>query len=849
MARIVQNSFTGGELSLDISRRHDLEKVKVGLRTCRNFVVEKGGGISNRPGTTWISEVKDSAVTPRLIQFEFSTEQTYIIEFGNLYIRIYKDGGRVLDSSATQAITGITLANPAVVTTGTHSWLNGQQVWISGVVGMTQVNNRRFVIANKTATTFELSGVDSLAYTAWSSGGSADIPYEQTSPYSTADLPGLKFTQSADTMTLVHEDYDPRSLTRTAHDNWVFSTPTYAPAVQPPTNGAHSVSGSLDFAVTSVALETGEESLPLLIPSGNAVSNGITWDAPVTGPTVEKFNVYQEDAGSSLLGYIGTTALPSEGFTTDPDSGIEPEVTDTPPKARTPFSGSAEKPQTVTYFQQRRLFAGSKDFPQTIFGSQIGAFDNMSVSTPLADSDAITYTIDANQVHRIEHLVALNDLICLTVGGEWRVSGDSDGSITPTSVKVRPQSYNGSDTPMPIVSDNRVLYIQRNGAEVRDLGFNLESDGYKGDDLSILIGHLLGELAGGKTIASWAYAKIPNSIIWCVRSDGVLLGLTYLRTHQVWGWHRHDTDGEFEDVAAINEGAETAVYFVVKRQINGATVRSIERLHTRAYTFVKDAFFVDSGLSLDVPIAITSITAANPPVVTSATHGFINGDLVDIDETEESSRNIKTGAYPMHPTHEMRYKVANKTDTTFELTDQFTGANIDGSAWKPHRASTGDVRATFTVVAGLNHLEGETLAVLADGSVEELTVSGGEITLGNPAARVHAGLPYYSDMQDFDIERESPRGSAKGGSFHVSELYLQVHKSRGFKAGTSADDLHPAKWRGDENWGEPTKLLTGRVDMILSLKWTDGGSLFIRQEDPLPLSILEIAREVLIGSD
>ena len=228
MARVAVQltNFTGGELSPRLDGRNDLAKYASGCKTLQNMVVYPHGSAARRPGTTFVAEVKTSSAFTRLIPFEFSTTQTYILEFGDLYIRFYKDSGAILEANKT--ITGITQANPGVVTSASHGFSNGDTVVISGVVGMTQVNGKRFTVASVATNTFALQDIDganvnTTSYTAYSSGGIANRVYTLTTTYLTADLPQLKFAQSADVMYICHPDYSVKKLSRTGHTSWTIT--------------------------------------------------------------------------------------------------------------------------------------------------------------------------------------------------------------------------------------------------------------------------------------------------------------------------------------------------------------------------------------------------------------------------------------------------------------------------------------------------------------------------------------------------------------------------------------------------------------------------------------------------
>ena len=216
-------SFISGELSAKMDGRTDFDKYSSGAKKMENFLVHPQGASTRRVGRQYIAEVNTSANKTRLIPFEFSTTQTYMLEFGNQYIRFFKDKGQITESNKT--ITAITAANPAVVTSNSHGYSNGDFVIISGVVGMTEVNNKTFKVADKTTNTFELQDVDgtdinSSGYTAYSSGGVANRIYQITSPYLTAELFELKFAQSADVMYIVHPNHEVMKLSRTDHTSW-----------------------------------------------------------------------------------------------------------------------------------------------------------------------------------------------------------------------------------------------------------------------------------------------------------------------------------------------------------------------------------------------------------------------------------------------------------------------------------------------------------------------------------------------------------------------------------------------------------------------------------------------------
>lgn len=913
MATIVQESFTGGELSPELHARTSLAKYETGLALAKNTIIKAHGGAVNRPGTQFIGEIQDSDVKGRIIGFSFNTDQTYALEFGNQKLRVVKDAAYVLEANKT--ITAITQANPAVVTSNSHGFSNGDEIYVSSVVGMTQLNGKNFLVSSVTTNTFALQSlagvnINSTGYTAYGSAGTAARIFTLATPYITADLPSLKFTQSADVLTITHRNYAVRDLTRTGHSNWTISEVNFTPTQTWPTGLSVSASttGSVvyQYQVTAFNEENGEESLPganttaktitaitkadpaVVTSSSHGFSDGdevvitavagmtevngrrfkvankttntfqldgedssnyttyasggsasltyfkvtngaatadnvITWAAAADA---DSYSIYKYDNG--LYGYIGTTEELT--FT---DDNIAATLTDTPPKERNPFH--TDYPSTVTFFEQRKVYANTTLKPQTIFMSQSANYNNMTFSSPRKDDDSITRTIAAREVNEIRHLIPMSDLLCMTVGGEWRLFAGSNGVITPTSIIVKPQETHGCSDVRPLTVGGSVLYIQAQGNKVRDLQYKLESDMYSGSDLSILSEHFF----DGHTLVDWCYAEIPFSVIWAVRDDGVLLGLTYLREHEVWAWHQHELSGGLvESICSIVEGNEDAVYMTVKRTINGRTVRFVERLHTRQFDEISDAFFVDCGLTYDDPKTITAITKANPAVVTSASHGFSNGDVVDISGLKAVYNGVGVQTGGMSELNGNGYIVAGVTTNTFQVTDS-DGANVNSTSFATYVAGQGKVRKAITTITGLDHLEGESVYALANGDVNTgLTVSGGSVTLPNSASRVHIGYPYFADIQTLRPEVKSQnRPTVVGKKRKVSDVNMRVIDTRGLQAGPDADNLKEAQ-QG------MVDITTGDIAMTIRPTWSKEGTIYVRQANPLPMEVIAISAEI-----
>lgn len=927
MTNLIQASFAKGELSPALFGRVDTAAYQVGLARAYNLVIHSYGGASNRPGTVFVAPQKDHDYAARLVPFAFNTTDAYMLEFGHLYMRVMRGGAHVLEAAKT--ITGVTQANPGVVTATSHGFSNGDDVFIQGVVGMTRLNLRWFRVAGQTTHTFQLTdpvtgaNVSTAAFAAYVSGGTVARVYTIATPYDSDDLLQLDYVQSADVMTITHRSYAPRELGRTGHASWTLSTISFEPtqgfalysSVTPNTTGARVVK----YQVTAVN-EAGVESLPYINATTKTIT-GITQSNPavvsstshglVTGEEVyltgiagmtelngRRFTVGDVNTndfqllGENTINYTayssgGTAQVTSIGITnahatidntvvwavvsgakyyriyrndtgvfglvgesggnTFEDDNATVDTGVTPPQQRNPFFLSTKYPATVSYYEQRRVFGGSNAAPDTSEYSRIGDFDNFSRSNPIQPDDAITATLAARQVNQIRHYVPGNDLLILTNGSEWKANSGSDSAFEAATLKQKPQSEWGSGFQRPIVSGTTTLFVQANNSAIRSLGYSLQLDGYTGNDLSILAKHML--TGYQKQIVDWDYQRSPDSVIIMTRADGIALAMTFNQEQEVVAWSRWETDGKYERVGvlrATDDETEDTAYFVVKRVINGSVVRYIERTHSRVFDDVRDCFFVDCGLSFDNPLTITDITLADPIVVECPSHGLSNGDKVDLSDiiwapNVDARTQKKTQPDQLNG---RRFKVANVATDTFELQTE-AGVDVDGSAYNAYLEG-GFAREPATTISGLDHIEGEAVVVLADGNVvSNLTVTNGAITLTRAASRVHVGLRYIADLETLNIE--APQGTIQGKKKRIPKVTVRFEKSRGLLVGPNENRLTEMKQRENENMGEPTALLTGDKKITLKPNWNTNGRMLLRQVYPLPMTILAVIPDVLVG--
>lgn len=430
---------------------------------------------------------------------------------------------------------------------------------------------------------------------------SGTTPYELAHPYTEAQLFDVAYVQSEDVVTLVHPDHPVRELRRLGATNWQlvtvsFGTQTPAPsavtatATVPP--GTENIR-AYRYLVTAVRANQ-ESGLPPFATTSNNLNaagtfNTVTWTPPSTA--VEGYRVYRQHSG--VWAFIGEVPY---GTNTLQDEGIQPDVTKTPAINKNPFNGAGNFPSAVTYFEQRKVFAATKNSPQAMWFTRTGTESNMSSSLPLQADDAMTFKLAAREANAIRHLVPLQDLMVLTQSNEWRVAED----IKPTSIMAKPQSAVGASKVETQLVNSVLLFGSAMGGHVRAIGFSEEAGGYTTHDISLRATHLFDDY----TLIDSALSKAPVPVVWYVSSSGKLLGTTYIPEQNINAWHQHTTvGGNFESVTTVTEGEEDAVYVIVRRTINGQQRRYVERMSSRhvRMSSAADGFFVDAGVRYDGP--------------------------------------------------------------------------------------------------------------------------------------------------------------------------------------------------------------------------------------------------------
>ncbi len=816
-----QTNLTAGEFSPRLVGRFDIDRYKNGANTLKNILIHNAGGGQGRPGTKFVGQAKFADKSIRLIEFIFNTEQTYIIEMGELYMRFYSNNGRVVEGG--RPITGASKANPAVVTSVEHGYSTGDWVIISEVVGMTELNGKTFRIIVLTDDTFSLLDVDgniinSSGFTTYDSEGISEKIVEIVTPYTESQLFDVQFAQTADLMYLAHGSHKPRNLSRTSSTSFVLSEMVF-------------VGGPFkdDNSTTTTITPSGDTGAAITLTASTGIFNG--------NHVGSFWNIKD--------GYVKITAVANSTSATADVQLKQDQITagdlNTGPGAVADWAEGAWSddqgyPAVVSFHEQRLVFARTAGLLQTFWGSFIRVFTDFFPGTDA--SDAYTYEIASGTVDSIRWLSSGAKALQIgTFGGTFSASsGNTNEPITPSSIVVQRDTTYGTADIRPERIGNFVYYIQRNLTSLRELGFNFDIDAQQALDMTLLSDHILdseGDVSGAKDIA---YQQSPNNILWVVRNDGQLATLTRQIDQEVIGWSRQVIGGSFQSGDAIAESVaiipglsgDDQVWVVVKRTINSNEKRFIEFFMPQTFIDQDDAFFVDSGLSLDNPITITNASPADPVIITSAGHGLSDDDQIKI-----------VNIIGMTDLNDKFYLVANKTVDTFELTDA-DGNDIDGSGFSDY-VTGGEIRLMVTSITGLDHLEGETVQILADGAVRaSQSVMSGGITLKTKAAKVHIGLGYNSDIELLALSDGSSTGTGIGKMRSIYEVILLLYRTLGIEIGFE-DELNALEFRTDSvPEDQPPPLFTGTRQERMPEGWNEDSKFFIRQSKPLPMFIAAV---------
>jgi len=600
MARLtnIVTNFLGGQVSASMYGRIDLSIHAQSAKELTNFIVLPQGGIRRRDGTQFVAPVADQSKVHTLIPFIDSVDTSFVLELGNTTMRFYKAAAQIRESGVS--ITGATQANPVVITAGSHGYSNGDQVFIDGVVGMTELNGRWFTVANKTGNTFELTGVNGSTYTAYSSGGSSEKVYQITTPWSDTQADDVQWAHSGDALYLAHPSFSLRKLTRASDTSWTLAEVDF---IDGPYLGQNKTAVTLTPAAATGSGITLTASSATFSPSDTTGTGG-------TGAVDRLVRILHGSTWgyAKIVAYTSTTVVTIDILS---DFGGTTASTDWRLGALSTTTGFA---RSVTMFEQRLMLGGTTSSPNGVWGSVTGDPEDM---TPGANSDSgLTFFLGGRDNSTIQWIQGLSqDLFVGTYSTTFDMNG-GDTALTPTTPRVRPRTFDGSAHIMPALCHESVVFIDRSAKRIMEV----DSENH----INLLTWH--SDDIAGDGFTRCAYQSVPVSVAWFIRSDGKLAGVTIDHERdlgnlsagtikpststrgRIAAWHVHSTTGTFESLAVIPRGGVDELWVTTKRTVNGATARYVERFDSDYNT---DCGTIYSGTAISSLVGLWELEAAS----------------------------------------------------------------------------------------------------------------------------------------------------------------------------------------------------------------------------------------------
>lgn len=868
----LQASFSGGEFAPVVYGRVDSERYKTGLQTCLNYFPTLQGPMIRRPGTKYVNNVKDSANPPALIPFKFNETQAYILEFGQNYIRFYTNGGQVITNSNSFKLQGFdnyTLlfnffatratnphGNVGEITTSSSLVAAGSVLELKSPYNQVDVANIKFA---QNADTIYLTHPAYAVYKLQRQGlydwEIKQVPFQ--------DGPYLNYNSYATTGDYPFVELNPSNNTFAINSSSInISTGLALPVANAVSSGA---TGFVRLTAPNVSLnfKTGDyvvvQGIAGTVEANNQVYPGIasavSWQIAVvsssqmdligsvfvhsyTGSGVIYPALFKNALGNSGLpadvnrgiALIGSGAIRYWGYITnvfDP-AHIAVQLGQTSPNLPNfntitswqlstwiQIDGSAAvTPSACSFHQNRLAFAGTPNFPQEVDLSQSNLFEGFAPSSPadlsVSDNNALQFNLNSKDLNLVKWMSSTaQGLLAGTVTSEWAITPSTQAAaLTPTNFNAQQTSYFGSANADVAQAGNATLYIQRAQRRLRELNYFFQVGTFRSTDLTELAEHI-----SIPTITKITLQRETQPLIWALRSDGILLSMTYNRDDLTLkaGWARHQLGGQSDSggtnpkvlsmgVIPSSDISFDQLWMVVQRStVSGSTFVSIEYM-TKPFDdsiLQEDAFQGDCGVTFDNPQVITGLVQSSGIIYVTcpgASLAVPNGGTIKItgiNGLNITTKDINGNVSNSNLLNEKTFVVGSNSFPKFALLDFNSNPVVFGSS--SAYVSGGQVRQLVSTISGLTWLPGETVGVLADGGIHpDVVVSGsGAITLQYPAAKVQIGYRYNSDAQTLRTEGGSADGTSIGALRRVHRYAFMLHNIGDLNVGPDFTDLLP----------------------------------------------------------
>lgn len=835
----VQRSFSAGEISPQLFGRVDVDRWRSALKKCLNYVPAPEGGISARQGFE-IQANLGVVTRPRMVPFEFGPSDSYILLFDGSVMKVMRNGAMV-DFSPGSPPT-------CICNKDTLRWVqSGDTLFVTDGVyapkkivrGATAPRDTNWTISNAPMTptlvtnstltaTGVTAGTDSIRYriTRTLADGTESAVFRGASVTgtTTAGATNARWVIASVAHGLITNDSIVIQTTITVGANVAYNAGDVVRIVEGVSPDSFTIPcpANGDQFTGNVVYRKIDASSKSYVSPTVASPFTVSWTSQ---PGAAFYNVFREYG--RVFGYIGSTSNTS--FT---DPGIIPDIKDTPVIGVDPGKGG-HVPTSVGLFQQRLMFGGYDDDVERIVGSHIG---NYTAFDPGAeDASGLDFGLAGRTVSAIQHMLEIaGRAVVLTNTAEWTLKGGSSGGLTPTAINARADSYHGCSPIPPALVGSSLIYVHRGEKILLDALYDYSMEALKSRDLTLWAKHLM--IPG---IAKVYYQRSEN-LVWVLRKDGVLLGLTYVPDQEIWGWHQHTIkDRTIEDICVVSESNVDRLYCLTKKD----TSYRICRLPT-AWDWENDS--IDDWRGFDEAIEYdgrnllgaatvtltdgTNWTTAETLIISASASIFSVGDVGKVIEVSKDGARVQVTITASMSSTQMRVRPRSIVPEAL-------------------RATTCDYAVCASTFTGANHLEGETVGVIADGCRESnKVVSGGSITYSRPFARVHIGLPIVADANTLPLEAVG-KDTMLGNKRHITRVIVNVYRSRGIKIGLDENNLETMINEYDDLLNAPPAVQTGPREVIMVAAHSDTGEVLIRQDTGMPAHILEVRPVFNIGED
>lgn len=661
------------------------------------------------------------------------------------------------------------------------------------------------------------------------------VPYELVTPYTTADVFQLKFTQSFDVLYVTHPNYPPAKILRFGDTDWAyqvisFQDGPYIDQSSDPGNQVNSPGGPSPLVFTWTTNETLNDGAGLSAADVGRlmrfqVGAQIYWGKIATVPSSQTATLTLEyPAGATVPAVVSSVQWQLGAF------GVTPGY-----------------PAAIMFHENRLCFSGVPASPEQVYCSNTNDYENMAPTQSdgtVIDSNALNFGINSEGANYAQWITSSEKGMLLgTTGGEWGVKPALvQAALTPTDVTAKMSTNHGSANVQPVQVGKATLFLQSAGRKIRELAYYYDVDGYRATDLTKISEHIT---LGGVT--QMALQREPQPYVWMPRGDGQLLCMGYEREQDslVVSWSRHilGNGGSaypavVESVAVIPtpDGTSDELWLSVLRYINGSYVRFVEYMTPMFVdgVLLRNAFFVDAGLTLDVPVPIQGFNATGTPcIVNSTAHGFVNGDVIRIQDVVGLDLPINP---PKSGINDIDFVVVNAMTNSYALTA------LNATTYSPY-VSGGEARKLITTVSGLSHLIGMTVQILADGvpRADQIVSGGGTITLNPPASVVQVGMGYSSKMQTLRSDAGAADGTAMGKTRRIQRFGLLLQNSLGLAIGPSFDKLKNIIFtKTSDLLNRQTALKSQVFSETIDMDYNFDNTVCVQQSQPLPSTILAV---------